>query len=223
MMNTKLITRCALVMLCAALLPGCGFDSDSERGKKAEQAQKSIDFKTEIKNGEDLIAWIKVRNNQTEMQKDAAYSNLKGKYIVLKGEVREIGETMFGGKPYVSLCVGKLDLFENINIQFNVPKTLKATVGEWGKGETRILRGKITGRGDLEDDASCSDCSIVTEELYAGAGGSVSSKATDIKAEVGKKIMNSVLKDKDVEELKSAVNDLKDAAAELDELSNLLK
>jgi hypothetical protein len=73
---------------------------------------------------------------------------------------------MFGRKTYVSLKVGSLNMFENINIQFNVPESLKTTVGSWARGEIRILRGTIKGQGDMEDDAVCENASVVDSAKY---------------------------------------------------------
>jgi len=44
---------------------------------------------------------------------------------------------------------------------FNVPRHLRGTVAMWDIGETHVMRGIISGRGDLKDDAVCSDAEIV--------------------------------------------------------------
>jgi len=186
----KTIIRCSIAMLVAASAAGCWMSSDSDEDKKGKssQSQQAPDLKAEIMNAADLITWIKTKDKQTEMQRDESFAKLKNKYVVFKGNVRNVGQTAFGGKTYVSLRVDKLDMFENINVQFNVPESLKGAVSGWMKDEVRIMRGKITGTGDLEDDACCSDGSIVSEEQYAEAGGSTASGSKDIKSEISKEV-----------------------------------
>jgi len=75
------------------------------------------------------------------------------------------------------LKVGSLNMFENINIQFNVPESLKTTVGSWARGEIRILRGTIKGQGDMEDDAVCENASVVDSAKYDEIVGSSVSDA----------------------------------------------
>ena len=135
MMNTiKRITGLAC-LAAAVICSGCWFSSDDADSSKAQSAP--MDLKAEIKNASDLIDWIKVRKDQTEIQKKDAFSKLKGKLVVFRGEVREVGKTAFGGKPFVSLKVGKLDMFENINIQFNFKDSQASTVAAWAR-ERRI-------------------------------------------------------------------------------------
>lgn len=123
-------------------------------------------FIGEIGNGEDLVAWIKGKSGQTELQNKETFAKMKGRMVVLRGEVKNIGQTMFSSKTYVSLRVGKVGLFDNIDVQFNVPDSMKPTVTAWMKGEAHIMRGKLTSTGDLEDDAKCEDGEVVTEEKF---------------------------------------------------------
>ena len=123
-------------------------------------------FIGEIGNGEDLVAWIKGKSGQTELQNKETFAKMKGRMVVLRGEVKNIGQTMFSSKTYVSLRVAKVGMFDNIDVQFNVPDSLKPTVTAWMKGETHIMRGKLTSTGDLEDDAKCEDGEVVTEEKF---------------------------------------------------------
>ena len=123
-------------------------------------------FIGEIGNGEDLVAWIKGKSGQTELQNMETFAKMKGRMVVLRGEVKNIGQTMFSSKTYVSLRVAKVGMFDNIDVQFNVPDSLKPTVTAWMKGETHIMRGKLTSTGDLEDDAKCEDGEVVTEEKF---------------------------------------------------------
>lgn len=128
-------------------------------------------FIAEIGNGEDLVAWIKVKGDQTELQNKEAFGKMKGRMVVLRGEVKNIGQTMLAGTTYVSLRVGKVGIANNIDIQFNVADALKSTVIAWMKGETHIMRGKLTSTGDLSDDAKCEDGEIISDEKYNEAVG----------------------------------------------------
>lgn len=123
-------------------------------------------FIAEIGNGDDLIAWLKGKSGQTDIQNKETFGKMKGRFIVLRGEVKNIGQTMFSSKTYVSLRVAKVGMFDYIDVQFNVPDSLKPTVTAWMKGETHIMRGKLTSQGDLEDDAKCDDGEIVSEEKF---------------------------------------------------------
>ena len=123
-------------------------------------------FIAEIGNGDDLIAWLKGKSGQTDIQNKETFGKMKGRFIVLRGEVKNIGQTMFSSKTYVSLRVAKVGMFDYIDVQFNVPDSLKPTVTAWMKGESHIMRGKLTSQGDLEDDAKCDDGEIVSEEKF---------------------------------------------------------
>ena len=127
---------------------------------------KLSQFIAEVGNGEDLITWLKGKSGQTEIQNKETFAKMKGKMIILKGQVKNIGQTMFSNKTYVSLRVDKVGMFNNIDIQFNVPDSLKGTVAQWMKDEVHIMRGKLKGTGDLEDDASCEDGEIIAQEKY---------------------------------------------------------
>lgn len=131
-----------------------------------EKQGKLAGLIAEIGNGNDLIEWLKGKSGQTDMQNKETFAKMKGKNIALKGEVKNIGETMFSGKPYVSLRVAKVGLFEHIDVQFNFPEDKKGVIKIWMKGESRILRGKLNGTGDLEDDASCENGEVITEDAY---------------------------------------------------------
>jgi len=216
----KVISKCVVSCLCVGILSGCWMSSDSDKDKKKQQSQvqQAPDLKAEVKNAADLIAWIKIKNKQTELQRKESFAKFKNKYVVFKGNVRNVGKTAFGGKTYVSLRVDKLDMFENINIQFNVPDALKDTVAAWMKDEVHVMRGQITGSGDLEDDAVCSNGSVVDDAKYAEvAANAVCEGVKDAKSEIRREV-NEALKDVDTEKLKSSVDDLKKAA---DALKNL--
>lgn len=217
----KTTTKCVFAGLCIGMMSGCWMSSDSDKDKKKQQqqqVQQAPDLKTEVKNAADLIAWIKIRNKQTELQRKESFAKLKNKYVVFKGNVRDVGKTAFGGKTYVSLRVDKLSMFENINIQFNVPESLKDTVVAWMKDEVHVMRGKITGSGDLEDDATCSDSSVVDDAKYAEVvTGATSEGVKDAKSEIRKKL-NEAVKSVDREKLKASIDDLNKAAEALKNL-----
>lgn len=128
-------------------------------------------FIAEIGNGEDLVAWLKIKSEQTELQNKEAFGKMKGRMVVLRGEVKNIGQTMFASTTYVSLRVAKVGIVNNVDVQFNVADSLKPTVIAWMKGETHIMRGKLTSTGDLSDDAKCEDGEIISEEKFNEAVG----------------------------------------------------
>lgn len=123
-------------------------------------------FIADVGNGEDLVEWLKNEESQTELQNKETFAKLKGKTVILKGTVKNIGQTMFSGKTYVALRVAKSGMFNHIDIQFNVPDAIRGKVKQWMKDETHIMRGKINETGDLSEDAKCVDGEIVTEEQY---------------------------------------------------------
>ena len=131
--------------------------------KKQGEMSKVI---AEIGNGEDLVAWLKVKRQQTELQNRETFAKLKGKTIIIRGEVRDVGKTAFSNKTYVSLRVDEVGRFGHIDVQFNIQKNLQSEVITWMKEETHVMRGKITGGGNISDDATCDDGEIVAEERY---------------------------------------------------------
>ena len=48
-------------------------------------------FIGEIGNGEDLVVWIKGKSGQTELQNKETFAKMKGRMVVLRGEVKNIG------------------------------------------------------------------------------------------------------------------------------------
>lgn len=185
----------AALLVCS----GCWFSSDEDRPKKAQPAP--MDLKAEIQTASELVDWIKARNNQTQLQRKSGFGKFRGKMVAFRGEVREVGVTAFGGEPFVSLKVGRLDVLENINIQFNFKKSQISSVAKWKKGETHVLRGRIKDSGDVFDDTSCDNAEVVPEEKYL--------------AVVGKKVgeLNNKVRETSVEaatdKLKSSLDDMK--------------
>ncbi len=136
--------------------------------KGKEEARIPMDPAAEMKTAAELFTWIKAHDKMTELQRDVGFKKLKGRMVIVSGEVREIGKTMLGDKPFVSLSVGKIDLIKRINIQFNVSDSLADTIVEWQKGERHIMRGCICKTGDLTDDVVCDKVELLdkSEELY---------------------------------------------------------
>ena len=136
--------------------------------KGKEEARIPMDPAAEMKTAAELFTWIKAKDKMTELQRDVGFKKLKGRMVIVSGEVREIGKTMLGDKPFVSLSAGKIDLIKRINIQFNVSDALARTIVEWQKGERHVMRGCISETGDLTDDVVCDKVELLdkSEELY---------------------------------------------------------
>ena len=142
----------AVLIVCAAISKR-NKDSVLSPSQTVEQATP-VDIHTALKNGQELISWLGKRNSLNSLQNDEALSRMKGKTIVVKGKVRDVGRTTFGEHVYVSLTVGQIDKFERMNIQFNVSDMVAETVKSWMKGEERIMRGWIKEEGDLIEVSS---------------------------------------------------------------------
>ena len=155
-----LIAAILMVVAGVALVMIIG-GAASEEEKAAMSASSAVTVGDATKNGEDLIAWIRSKSGMTEMARDDAFSKLKGKTVMLRGKVRQIGNTAFSEEVYVSLTVGQLDMLERINVQFNVRESLAEKVKAWNKDEVHTMRGRIVSKGDLEDDAKCDIAEIV--------------------------------------------------------------
>ena len=135
--------------------------SASSEEKEAIAASSAITAEEATKNGEDLIAWIRTKEGMTDLMRDDAFAKLKGKTVMLRGKVREIGKTAFSEEVFVSLTVGRLGALENLNVQFNVRESQTEKIKTWNKDEVHTLRGRIKGQGDLTDDAECDIAEIV--------------------------------------------------------------
>ena len=77
----------------------------------------------------------------------------------------------------------------------------------WNKGETHILRGRIKGNGDLQDDASCDNAEIVSDEEYLAI---VGEKVSDLKGKV-----REALGENTTDKLESSLDDLKNKLKDL--------
>lgn len=131
----------------------------------ANEKPKTEDLKAAIENARRAISWIKAKEEMTELRQEAELKKMKDMLVVFKGEVREVGEKVFGG-TYVSLKVGRLNEFEDINIEFIVSGSTKEAASNWSVGETHILSGRVLGSGDITDDLTCKNGQIVTDEEY---------------------------------------------------------
>ena len=124
-------------------------------------ASSKVTDEEAARNGEDLVAWIRNKSGQTEIARNDAFAKLKGKTVLLRGKVREIGKTTFSDEVFVSLTVGQLSVLERINVQFNVRESCTDKVKTWNRDEVHVMRGRISGQGDLNDDAVCDIAEIV--------------------------------------------------------------
>ena len=137
--------------------------------KCAEKQRQMVDLIAAIGNGEDLVEWIRGKSGQTELQRKQTFNQMKGRTVVLKGDVREIGKAVLSKNLFVSLTVGKISLLEKMNVRFNIPDKLTPTVSSWQKGETHVMRGKVTSTGGLVDDVNTENAEIVKAEEYDAA------------------------------------------------------
>lgn len=147
-------------------------DGDPHKSVNAEVESKQVvlpDFSAEISNGLALVSWLERKDSLTDFQNKEEFSKLKGKVVILRGKVRDVGRTMVGDNVYVSFTVGQMNLFERINVQFNVAGPVVETVKTWMKNEERVMRGRIKSTGDLEDDVVCVSGEPITEEQYRTA------------------------------------------------------
>lgn len=147
------------VMLLASIGTALCFSGCDLRQK--ERVPIPMNPAVELNTAHELILWIKSQEKMTELQRKQMFGKLKGRMVIVAGEVREIGKTTFGSKTFVSLTVGKISTFEKANIQFNVPDSLTNTVIGWQKGETHVMRGCIKETGDLADDVVCDKAEIL--------------------------------------------------------------
>lgn len=154
-----LIAVIVMIVGFIALVAIVGSSASSE--EEAIAASSAITAEEATKNGEDLIAWIRTKEGMTDLMRDDAFAKLKGKTVMLRGKVREIGKTAFSEEVFVSLTVGRLGALENLNVQFNVRESQTEKIKTWNKDEVHTLRGRIKGQGDLTDDAECDIAEIV--------------------------------------------------------------
>lgn len=140
------------VVVVLAVLMG-KISSDEENAAIA--AQQSVSIEEATKNGEELVAWVKGKSGQTELMRNDSFARLKGKTVLLRGPVRAVGQTAFEKDYYISLTVGKVSVLERLNVQFTMRKSQYDKFKNWNVGEIHTLRGRVSGKGDFEDDAVC--------------------------------------------------------------------
>jgi len=133
----------------------------SKDEKAAMAASSAVTAEEATRNGEDLISWIRNKKNMTDMARDDSFAKLKGKTVMLRGKVREIGKTVLSEEVFVSLTIGQLSEMERLNVQFNIRESLSEKVKAWNKDEMHTMRGRIASQGDIEDDAKCDIAEIV--------------------------------------------------------------
>ena len=152
---------CLIAVLIIVAIGAITAVMSSKDEKEAMSVSSAVSAEEATKNGEDLVAWIRNKQNMTDMARDDAFAKLKGKTVMLRGKVREIGKAAFTDVVYVSLTVGQLGVMEKLNVQFNVRESLVEKVKAWNKDEIHTMRGRIASQGDLEDDAKCDIAEIV--------------------------------------------------------------
>jgi hypothetical protein len=152
---------CLIVIILVGVIGAIIGSMSSKKEADALAASSAVTTEEATKNGEDLVAWIKNAKNMTDMARDDAFAKLKGKTVILRGKVREIGKTAFSEQIFVSLTVGQLDVMEKLNVQFNVRESQIEKVKAWNKDEVHTMRGRIASKGDLTDDAKCDIAEIV--------------------------------------------------------------
>ena len=149
-----------MMVIGFALVMIVGSSASSEE-KAAMVTSSAVTKEDATRNAEDLIALIRNKGNMTDLMRDDAFAKIKGKTVMLRGKVREIGKTTFSDEIFVSLTVGQLNALENLNVQFNIRESQAEKVKSWNKDEIHTLRGRIKGQGDITDDAVCDIAEIV--------------------------------------------------------------
>lgn len=155
-----LISLVIMIVVGFALVMIVGSSASSEVNE-AMAASSAVTKEEATRNGEDLIAWIRNKRNVTDLMRDDAFAKIKGKTVMLRGKVREIGKTTFSDEIFVSLTIGQLNALENLNVQFNIRESQFEKVKTWNKDEIHTLRGRIKDQGDITDDAVCDIAEIV--------------------------------------------------------------
>lgn len=158
---TMIVIALAFVMFAVIVIVGSSASSEESEENEATVIFSAVTNEEAVRNGEDLIAWIRNKHNVTDLMRDDAFAKIKGKTVMLRGKVREIGKTIFSDEIFVSLTVGQLDALENLNIQFNIRESQVEKVKAWNKDEIHTLRGRINDQGDITDDAVCDIAEIV--------------------------------------------------------------
>ena len=129
------------------------------------------DFKTEIANGETVLAWLKKDDKLTDLQKDEQFKQFKGKNIIIRGVVEETGKATlsFSDEIYVALKVGDVNWLEEIHIQFTVAERAETDAKSLRKGQQVVMRGHITSNKGIETafvKLVCDKSEIVSDTKY---------------------------------------------------------
>ncbi len=148
---------CAVVIAAVAALVVCvavfAPDTDESAVNRPTVGQLTADdMATEVANGNSVLAWLKQDDKLTDLQKEEQLAPFKGKNIVIKGVVEEIGkETLsFTDKIYVALKVGDVNWLEEIHIQFSVLKSAENDAKALRKGQPVVMRGRIVDNNGIE-------------------------------------------------------------------------
>ena len=152
---------CLIVIILVGVIGAIISSMSSKKEEEALAASSAVTIEEATRNGEDLVAWIRNKRDMTDIARDDAFAKLKGKTVILRGKVREIGKTAFSEQIFVSLTIGQLEVMEKLNVQFNVRESQIEKVKAWNKDEVHAMRGRITSQGDLTDDAKCDIAEVV--------------------------------------------------------------
>lgn len=101
-----------------------------------EKRGKLADTIAEISYGMELIEWLKGKDDLTSAQRKQGYSKMKGRKVIFNGEVKNIGKTMFMGKPYVSLRVSK----DSLTSEGKARLVGGAVAGLMSRGKAGLMR-----------------------------------------------------------------------------------
>ena len=170
------ILKCmrAIAIATATFACGCMPNFEPEKTPPVKETLSAADLKTEIARGETVVEWLKKDEELTELQKKDAFTQFKGKYIIVHGTVEEVGEVTlsFDDDIYVALNVGKIDRLNEIHIQFNALKGVRDSVKALHKGDAVAMRGRMTGMNGIETmfvKLVCDDAEVVTVSKYKEA------------------------------------------------------
>ena len=164
----------ALVIATAAFACGCMPDLEPEKTAPVKKTLSAADLKIEIARGETVVEWLKKDEELTELQKKDAFTQFKGKCIIVQGTVEDVGEVTFSFDDdiYVALDVGKIDRFNKIHIQFNASKGSRDSVKALRKGDAVAMRGRMTGTNGIETmfvKLVCDNAEVVPASKYRAA------------------------------------------------------
>jgi hypothetical protein len=100
----------------------------------------------------------------TELKQSTVFEQLKGKIVVLRGQIREIGVTTYSGGVVIifEAEVSDLSSYDDIPkevmrmvrlmVRLDVKESQVERIKYWNKGERHTLWGRISDQGFLDED-----------------------------------------------------------------------